>query len=711
VRLLSATATTASSATAADAGAARWDGDDVWALRFQTRVLESVTEAIIATDLDAGVVYWNRAAEELYGWQRAEVMGRNLREVITSEAVDGQAAAIFESMIAGKSWKGDYPVRHRDGTEFIALVTTSPMLDEDGRLVAIIGVSTDVTELRRIEAESSHAAAIVASSADAIISTTVDGDIVSWNPGAEAMIGFGEAEAIGQHLGLFTPASGGAEQADLVRRTLGGESISGIETTRVRRDGSEFPVSITLSPIVGPKKRVVGISGVLRDITDQKALEANLEHRALYDSLTDLPNRTLLSDRLAHALDRASRGGPQPSLLLLDIDAFKTINDSFGHATGDQALSEVGRRLRQVTRTADTVARINGNEFAILVEDSDSAAVIHVANRVLAALGAPATVDGHQVLLQASMGIGFGQMGDRADDLLRDADTAMYVAKGAGKGRYRIFEPEMHRAVLERLELASELRGAVARGEIDVFYQPIVDLATGRMVGAEALARWQHPERGPIPPGTFIPIAEDTVQIVELGAHVLGKALQQLGRWQRHHPSTYVTVNASPVQFRSPRFVDHVMAAVATAGIAPSSVVLEVTETGLMTDLNDNIVALADLRAGGVRIAIDDFGTGYSSIAYLKGLPVDIVKIDRSLVPSGTAPDNDWEMTRAILSLVDAVGLETVIEGVEDAGQAAHLNALGAKRAQGYHFARPMPSDQMADMFRRELSLPDDGLS
>lgn len=568
----------------------------------------------------------------------------------------------------------------------------------------MIGPSKDTWS----ELDAAHLAMIVQSSADAIFSATFDGTILSWNPGAEAMFGYTAAEMVGQSVSQLAPQGDAAEQAEIIARLRAGDAVRGLERTRVRKDGTTVPVSLTLSPLRDCAGDLIGISAILRDITDSKALTEALEQRAFYDRLTGLANRNLVSDRLTHALHAAWRGQRAPSVISLDLDGFKAVNDALGHAVGDEVLVEVAARLRAAVRPMDTVARLGGDEFVLLVEGAHDGAAVGVAQRVLESLRTPAEAHGHRVLVGASVGIAQGQAGDEADELLSNAEAAMYEAKARGKGHQVIFAPEMHTAVLQRVKLGAELAGAARRGEIILAYQPMVELATGRMVGVEALVRWQHPELGLIPPLEFISIAEDTGQILTLGNHILRQALRDLSQWPGGDAGClYVSVNVSPAQFRHPRFVEEVAAAVKAAGVNHQRLVLEITETGLMANVDENIATLTELRASGVRIAIDDFGTGYSSIAYLKDLPVDIVKIDKSLVDGVATDPAVWALAQAIVSLIASVGLERVAEGIEDAAQVAHLEALGFGRGQGYYYARPIDAAVVASIIDRSAPLPD----
>ena len=563
----------------------------------------------------------------------------------------------------------------------------------------------EATEAARREDKEAHLATIVEGSSDAIVSATLEGEILTWNAGAQEMLGYTAEEMVGQSITRITSPAAAAEQAELVARVRQGRSTKSSEGIRVRKDGTTVAVAITVSPI-RQNGTIVAMSGILRDVSAAKALEEALERRAFYDALTELPNRNLLHDRLTHGLERAARTGRPPAVIVVDVDNFKAINDSLGHGIGDEVLREVGSRLHGAVRPMDTVARLGGDEFAVVVEDPQPGAAIRAAQRILETLTAPTHAGGHTLVLRASAGVAVGQVGQRPEELLGNADAAMYAAKAAGKGHWQVFAPEMHHAVLQRLELSAELAGASDRGELFVVYQPIVDLGSRRILGAEALVRWRHPTRGLVAPLDFISIAEESGQIADLGSFVLDQALDQLSRCQRHDPSFYVTVNVSPVQFRRPDFVGLVKGAVQEAGVDPRRLVLEVTETGLMTDVDQNLATLAELRSIGVRIAIDDFGTGYSSISYLKRLPVDIVKIDKSLVDGVATEPGMWALVQAILGLIAAVGLETVAEGIEASAQVAHLEALGCARGQGYYFARPLPGTDVEELVAGSTALP-----
>ncbi|WP_284351498.1 putative bifunctional diguanylate cyclase/phosphodiesterase [Roseisolibacter agri] len=446
---------------------------------------------------------------------------------------------------------------------------------------------------------------------------------------------------------------------------------------------------------------VGGIVVNVRDVTERAALQAQLAHQAFHDPLTGLANRALFRDRVGHALARQGRRRDHVAVLFLDLDDFKTVNDSLGHAAGDQLLRVVADRLLNATRGCDTVARLGGDEFAVLLENTrDEDDAITVAERVMQALGAPLALEGSELQVGASIGLARARPEDGPEELLRNADVAMYRAKHGGKGRTEVFAPEMHAAIVDRLALEADLRRALAEPSRDQFavrFQPIVRLTDGAVVGVEALVRWTHPVRGALSPATFIPIAETSGLIVPLGAWVLREACREGARWARSRPRgrgvppLTLTVNLSGRQLQAPGLVEDVAAALAESGLDPASLVLEITETVIMQQTEANLVTLHALKALGIRLAIDDFGTGYSSLSYLQRFPIDILKIDKSFVDGLSRGGSDAALARTIIALGDTLALRCIAEGVEDDAQRTHLQALGCDYAQGFLFARPLP--------------------
>jgi len=443
------------------------------------------------------------------------------------------------------------------------------------------------------------------------------------------------------------------------------------------------------------------VLSILHDVTERKQLEEQLAHQAFHDPLTNLANRVLFRDRVEHALQRIVRGTGSPAVLFIDLDNFKAVNDGLGHSAGDWLLIEVAARLSSCLRPADTVARLGGDEFAVLLDDK-AANAADVAERILAAFRDPFTVQGNDIVVMMSIGIAPLVAHQGADDVLRNADLALYRAKAAGKGCVASFEPEMHVAALRRLELETELRRAIegesGAGELLIYYQPIARLSTGRMFGFEALIRWDHPERGILEPLDFISLAEETGLVIPLGKRVLHEACHQTRKWQLHFGpslrgtgmSLMVGVNLSGRHLSQPELVHDVSACLRSSGLAPDHLVLEMTESMLVHDNRATLERLHALKSLGVRLSIDDFGTGYSSLAYLERFPVDSLKMDRSFI-EGLGPGAKSPLAEAVIGLGRILGLRVVAEGIETKEQWERLRRLGCGLGQGYYLSRPLP--------------------
>ncbi|HEX2026983.1 MAG TPA: EAL domain-containing protein [Nitriliruptorales bacterium] len=441
---------------------------------------------------------------------------------------------------------------------------------------------------------------------------------------------------------------------------------------------------------------VVGRVWSFRDVTARTQAEAQLAHQALHDPLTGLPNRALFHDRLDHALASATRREERPALLFLDLDNFKAINDTLGHAAGDQLLLEVAARLQSCLRPTDTVARFGGDEFAVLLEDSQPRETAReVAGRIHDTLREPVRVMWKEVVVEVSIGIADAHEGGvGAEELMRNADVAMYAAKARGSGNTVVFEPDMHAAIVARVRLEEDLKRALEYNQLVVHYQPTMSLDTGTLTGFEALVRWQHPTRGLVPPDEFIPLAEETGVIVPLGRWVLTQACRQAKSWQDRFPAAArlsMSVNLSPRQFLHPQLVEEVAAVLRETGLEPGSLILEITEGMMMEDADGTVATLHDLKRLGVRISVDDFGTGYSSLGYLRRFPVDILKIDRSFISDVAGGPEASGLTHAIVKMGNALGLVTLAEGIEKVEQLNILGRLGCRLGQGFYFGRPLP--------------------
>lgn len=473
----------------------------------------------------------------------------------------------------------------------------------------------------------------------------------------------------------------------------------------VRADGQAMDVEVVMAAVT--YQGMPAIQTIIRDITARKRAEEQLLHNALHDSLTKLPNRVLFMDHLKLAVNHSKRRKNYMfALLFVDLDRFKIINDSLGHAVGDELLLALARRLETCLRAGDTLARLGGDEFTVLLDainGHDDA--LRVAERIQEVLSQPFKLAGHEMTMSASIGIAFSDAGENmAEDLLRDADTAMYQAKALGKAQYQIFDKDMHAHAVRLQQLESELRGAIEREELRVHYQPTVSLESGRISGFEALVRWQHPERGLIPPIDFLPNAEDTGMIIEIDRWVLRQACQQMREWQDRLPSTRgikINVNLSCKQFMQPDLVEHVKQTLSETGLAPQSLRLEITETVVMEDGDRAMKILEELRVLGVEVSLDDFGTGYSSLSYIHRFPVTTLKIDRSFIERIGGHENG-EIVRTVVAMARNLGMEVVAEGVETVEQLIQLKAISCDQAQGFYFSKPVTSEAAAVLLQNE---------
>ncbi len=538
-------------------------------------------------------------------------------------------------------------------------------------------------------------------SSDLLMVLDPDGAVSYQSAAVERVLGFDEVELLGQSINEIV-------HPDDFPGFLGALSLSppppappGVFEVRLaRRDGEWAMAEVTITNLLGDAV-VGGILLTIRDIAERKALESQLRHDALHDPLTSLGNRQLFQDRLEHTAARAVRSPIAVAVLVIDLDGFKVVNDTLGHGAGDQLLIAVSERLRTTVRPSDTVSRMGGDEFAILLEyaPGDDSFVENVAARILARLRAPVDLDGKAVVPSGSVGVALGTAPNiDGEQLLRKADLALYAAKERGKGRYQIFEPGMEEAATEKMSIESDLRRAVRHDELVLHYQPIVGLPHGRITGTEALLRWNHPTRGLVPPNDFIPIAEESDLIGELGRWVLNQACTDLVRWQRTHPGSEnltVAVNVATRQLLTPWLVDQVAAALASSGLRPECLTLEITEGSLMADTKTSLATLHGLRALGVHLAIDDFGTGWSSLARLRTFPVDKLKIDRAFVMEIDSPHDDAPMVAAVTAMAHNLGLSVVAEGVETVEQLACLHRVGCDEVQGYLLSRPVPAERL----------------
>ncbi len=569
---------------------------------------------------------------------------------------------------------------------------------------------------RELDRQREWLAVTLASVGDGVITTDTHGDVIYMNPVAERMSGGPLSEARGKPVSSVVKLVDALEHrplADPVEQVLRGErpTPSAGDALLLQPDGSSTVVEHSASPIRDRDQRLTGAVLVLHDVTEARALALKMSRLAQYDYLTDLPNRMLLHDRLKQAIRLAQRNRQRLAVLFLDLDRFKEVNDTLGHEVGDQLLKLVARRLSDTVRRSDTVARIGGDEFVVVLSEIDDVQdVADVAQKLREAGARPFELNGHAVDISFSIGVSiYPDDGDNVEVLMRCADTAMYQAKEGGRNAFRFYDREHNGRAVQKISLETGLRRALRNDEFVLHYQPKLDIGSGRIIGAEALIRWRHPESGLTPPATFIPFAEESGLIVPIGLWVLREACLQAMRWKRKGlPQMPIAVNISAAQFHAKNFVADVAAILAETGISPRMLELELTETTIMQEVGATIEALRDLRAMGINVSIDDFGTGYSGLSYLKHFPVDTLKIDQSFVRDVATDAGDAAIVNAIIMLGRTLKQQVIAEGVETAEQFEFLKRQSCDAMQGHFFSRPLVADDFGHLIARHAAGVDD---
>ncbi|MCP3979782.1 MAG: EAL domain-containing protein [bacterium] len=676
-------------------------------------VLNALPDPVLVVDADLVVQTCNWATVDLGGFEVDQLRGRPLAELFSDPALIREN---FEGVLNGALRLIDAALITRGGREIPVSLCPSQLHEHEGRSLGILVVVRPVGELeasrRELREIRERHALVVEGSRDGLWDWDLRSGVVELSSRLKAMLGYRDHEVPDHEswMELIHP-----EERDHVERQIdnlihGRSAEVATEHRMLHNDGDYRWVLTRALALCDTTGKAYRVGGSQTDITASKENAERLEHRALHDQLTGLPNRTLFMDRLDHVLKYTQRREDHLfAVLHIDVDRFKLVNDSLGRLAGDRLLEEVGKRLQDTMRNTDSVGRLGGDEFVILLEEiKDITDAIRVVNRVDRELAAPFEIEGQEFFITMSTGIVLSETGyERAEDVLRDAEIAMYRAKTTGKARYEVFDKDMLQRMTHRLSLETDLRRALERDELRVFYQPIIELEHGTLIGFEALVRWVHPQRGFIAPPEFIGLAEETGLIIALDRWVLREACEQTFDWQHRypaHPPLIISANLSSKQFARSDLISFVKELLGETGLAPQSLKLELTESVLMENVQAAAASLRELRTLGIQVKIDDFGTGYSSLSYLHRLPIDMLKIDRSFVSHMDNGDVNSEIVQTILLLARALNIKVVAEGVETVEQLERLRELKCHYGQGYLFAKPVDKNAAEELIERARS-------
>ena len=676
-------------------------------------LMEQAADGIAVYDFDGNILQANDRACEMLGYSPDEMLRLTLPEIVDPEDLT-RTPIQFDRMLTGQVVVTERLLRRKDGTCFPTEISAKLLAGQN----SVQAIVRDITERKQadeaLRREKDFSESLIHSSVDGIIAFDSQCRYTVWNPAMERMTGFSRAQVLGRCAFEVFPFLTTGGQDEFFYHALAGRTVISPDSSyTIPETGKKGFYEGRYSPLYNREGEVIGGLAIVSDITERRNLQEQLSHQAFHDALTGLPNRALFMDRLVHALARSSRQEASIAILFLDLDDFKVINDSLGHKYGDELLIEVSRRLLKCVRTGDTVARLGGDEFTLLLENVDDLRTpAVVAERIKQELQRPFSLDEHEVFVTTSLGIALSSADSNdPDDLLRNADVAMYEAKNKGKSRYAVFDNAMNTRAWKRLELEIEIRRALDRGDFLVHYQPVVSLQTGQIVEVEALARWNHNSGRLITPLEFIPVAEETGLIIPLGQIVLREACVQMRAWQRARPDEpplVLSVNISARQLKDPRLVEEIAAVLSETGFAPHLLKLEITESVALDDTESTTGALSELRKMGIHLAIDDFGTGYSALSYLKRYPANTLKIDRSFINGLGSNLEDTAIVRAVIAFAKTLSLTVTAEGVETAAQLLYLRELGCDCGQGYYFSRALPAYELEALLElKVLYLPE----
>jgi diguanylate cyclase (GGDEF)-like protein/PAS domain S-box-containing protein len=674
-------------------------------LRKLGRALEQSPASVVITSTDGIIEYVNPKFEEVSGYTAAEAIGQNPRMLKSGDKTPTEYQEMWQSLLAGKEWRGIFHNRRKDGSVYWESASISPLRDEHDKITHFIAVKEDITAQKRAEDQLRMNATVFDTTSEGIMVTDADNLIKTVNPAFSRITGYEAQEVLGRSPTILNSGRhADAFYEQLWSSVLQNGYWSG-EIWNRRKDGSVFPEWLSIAAIKDDKGIVKEFVAVFSDITKHKQDEEKIRYQANFDALTGLPNRSLLMDRLTQAILSANREHWKLALLFIDLDQFKVVNDTFGHVTGDELLQQVAERIRSSVREADTVARFGGDEFVILLQDiGDLDAAALVASKVIETLTRAFTLYEREIYIGASVGITiYPDDAATAGALLRNADMAMYQAKERGRNNYQFFTASMQRQTIERQQLEQDLRQALKRNELELYYQPVISAETGRATSLEALVRWNHPKKGMILPDIFIPVAEDSGQIGPIGKWVIMRACEQLREWHQYgHDQLSVAVNLSSRQRELGLELDYLEEVLRVTGLDAAFLTLEITESLLMRDTEEAVDWLGSFKALGVKLSVDDFGTGYSSLSYLKRFPVDILKIDRSFINDLPEDVDSASLVNTIIAMAKTLKLTLVAEGVETREQVDFLVSAGCDTLQGFYFSRPLSVSALTDWLERD---------